>query len=221
MVKAIIFDFDGTILDTETPWFYAFRDAYKEHGVELTIDQYSECVGTNNNTFNPYEYLMTELGLPIDKEQFRLKIHADHSALLEKEVVREGILDYLKLAKDAGLRIGLASSSGKAWIDRHLEALGIAHYFEVICTADDVSQVKPDPELYVKAMEKLGVKPEETIAIEDSPNGARAAVAAGMSCVIVPNPLTQMLTFDQETRYIHAESLTKLDFQTLVGAHAG
>ncbi|MFF2889791.1 HAD family hydrolase [Paenibacillus sp. NPDC057967] len=221
MIKAMIFDFDGTILDTETPWFYAFRDAYKEHGVELTIDQYSECVGTNNHTFNPYEYLMTELGLQIDKEQFRLKIHDDHTTLLAKEVVREGILDYLELAKDAGLRIGLASSSGREWIDRHLDALGISHYFEVICTADDVSQVKPDPELYVKAMEKLGVAPEEAIAIEDSPNGARAAVAAGMSCVIVPNPLTQMLTFDQEARYIYAESLAKLDFRSLVGVNAG
>ncbi|REK74355.1 HAD family hydrolase [Paenibacillus paeoniae] len=216
MIKAMIFDFDGTIIDTETPWFYAFRDAYKEHGVELTSEQYSQCVGTHNHTFNPYKYLITELGLPVDEEKLRSKIHADHTALMEKEVVREGILDYLKLAKEAGLRIGLATSSDRSWIDRHLEALGIGHYFEVICTSDDVSQVKPDPELYVKAMEKLGVKPHEAIAIEDSPNGARAAAAAGMSCVIVPNSLTKLLSFDQEPGYIHAESLAKVDFAELV-----
>lgn len=216
MIKAIIFDFDGTIIDTETPWFYAFRDAYMEHGVELTPEQYSECVGTNEHTFDPYEHLMTELGLPIDKEEFRIKIHADHTALMEKETVREGVLEYLQLAKEAGLRIGLASSSERSWIDRYLEVLGIGDYFEVICTADDVNRVKPDPELYLKAMEKLGVKPDEAIAIEDSPNGAKAAAAAGMSCLIVPNTLTKLFVFDQESCYIHAESLAKVDFAELV-----
>ena len=216
MMKAIVFDFDGTIIDTETPWYYALREAYSDYGEELSLEQYSLCIGTNLNTFNPYEYLITEKGLPINRDDFRAKIRNDHAALMSKQQIREGVLDYLRQAKEAGLRIGLASSSSRAWIDRHLDELGIRDYFEVIMTADDVTNVKPDPELYLKALEALGVVPEEAVAIEDSPNGARAAAAAGMSCIVVPNELTALLTFDKNANYIHAASLTHIDFCDLV-----
>lgn len=216
MIKAIVFDFDGTIIDTETPWYYAFRDAYKEYGVELTLEQYSQCVGTNIYTFNPYEYLMTEKGLPIDKDEFRARIHDDHAVLMGKQQIRDGVLDYLNQAKEAGLRIGLASSSARFWIDKHLDELGIRDYFEVIKTADDVTNVKPDPELYLQALDALGVSPGEAVAVEDSPNGARAAAVAGMSCVVVPNELTGMLEFGQSESYIHAVSLTHIDFDSLL-----
>lgn len=216
MIKAIIFDFDGTILDTETPWYYALREAYKEYGVELPLELYSQCVGTSNNTFNPYEYLMTEKGLPIDKDEFRNRIKRDHAQLMSKQQVREGVLELLNQAKEAGLRVGLASSSERSWIDRHLEQVGLKEYFEAIKTSDDVTNVKPDPELYLRALDALGVAPEEAVAIEDSPNGARAAVAAGMTCIVVPNELTGLLAFDQNTSYIQVASLTDIDFDTLV-----
>ncbi|HTG70886.1 MAG TPA: HAD family hydrolase [Candidatus Udaeobacter sp.] len=216
MIKAIIFDFDGTIIDTETAWYNAFHEAYKEHGVELTLEQYSGCIGTSLHTFNPYEYLMTDLKLPIDKQAFRESVHLQHSELMRREEVRSGILDYLNFAQASGLKIGLASSSDRAWIDRHLEQLDIAHYFECIRTADDVAKVKPDPELYKQALAGLGVEASEAIAIEDSPNGARAASAAGMSCIIVPNTITKSLAFDKSDRYYHAESLAHIDFHEMV-----
>jgi putative hydrolase of the HAD superfamily len=216
MIKAIIFDFDGTIIDTETAWYHAFRDAYKEHGVELTLEQYSGCIGTSLHTFNPYEYLMTDLNLPIDKRAFRELVHLQHSELMRSEQVRSGILDYLKDAQESGLKIGLASSSARAWIDKYLEQLEIAHYFECIRTADDVVKVKPDPELYRQTLAGLGVEASEAVAIEDSPNGARAASAAGMSCIVVPNAITKSLTFDKSDRYYHAESLAHIDFHEMV-----
>ncbi|MFD0959837.1 HAD family hydrolase [Paenibacillus chungangensis] len=212
MIKAIIFDFDGTIIDTETPWYYAFRNAYEEHGVELSLEQYSECVGTSHHAFNPYEYLMTELNLPIDKEEFHRRIHNDHARLMEQQGIREGVLEYLEAAKAAGMRIGLASSSRRKWIDRYLSQLKLADCFEVICTADDVDQVKPDPALYKMAVKGLGVKPEEAVAIEDSPNGAKAAVAAGLACIIVPNALTNLLQFDEAERCKYGQSLMDIDF---------
>ncbi|MGO4547594.1 HAD family hydrolase [Paenibacillus sp. 2TAB23] len=215
MIKAIIFDFDGTIIDTETAWYHAFRDAYLEHGVELTLEQYSGCIGTSLHTFNPYEYLMTDLKLAIDKDSFRDSVHVQHTNLMQSERVRSGILDYLKDAKDSGMKIGLASSSPRAWIDKYLEQLELGHYFEAIRTADDVAKVKPDPELYVQTLTALGVEASEAIAIEDSPNGARAALAAGMSCIIVPNAITKSLPFDQSDRYFHAESLSHIDFQMM------
>ncbi|WP_138754962.1 HAD family hydrolase [Paenibacillus sinopodophylli] len=215
MIKAIIFDFDGTIIDTETAWYHAFRDAYREHGVELTLEQYSGCIGTSLHTFNPYEYLMTDLKLPIDKDSFRDSVHDQHTALMQAEQIRTGIVDYLNDAQEAGIKIGLASSSPRAWIDKYLEQLELGHYFEVIRTADDVAQVKPNPELYLQTLTALGVEANEAVAIEDSPNGARAALAAGMSCIIVPNTITKSLPFDQSDRYYHAESLSHIDFQLM------
>lgn len=216
MIKAIIFDFDGTILDTETAWYNAFRDAYKEHGVDLTLDLYSQCIGTSLHQFNPYEYLMTELKLPIDKQLFKQSVHAQHSALMDQEQIRPGILDYLKLAKQSGLKIGLASSSSLTWVEKYLDQLGIRDYFEYIRTSENVVHVKPDPELYIQALQGLDVDASEAIAIEDSPNGARAAAAAGMHCIVVPNAITKSLPFDEPNAYHQAECLTHIDFNKML-----
>ncbi|MHA7965186.1 HAD family hydrolase [Paenibacillus sp. CAU 1782] len=221
MIKALVFDFDGTIIDTETPWYYAFRERYKSHGVELTLEKYSQCVGTSLHQFNPYTYLMTEHGLPIDEEEFRAAVHRDHAEWMGKEQIRPGVINYLEAAKAAGLKIGLASSSKRDWIERHLAVLGIGHYFEFMATADDVAKVKPDPELYRLALAGLGVEPGEAVAIEDSPNGARAAAAAGMHCIIVPNELTKLLPFDEGSLNKHAESLADVNFDELVSKGCG
>lgn len=118
MIKALVFDFDVTIIDTETAWYLTFHDAYKEYGVELTLSMYAQCIGTSLHAFNPYEYLITELHLPIDGKVFRDSIHARHATLMETEVIRVGILDYLHAAKAKGFHIGLASSSKREWVDR-------------------------------------------------------------------------------------------------------
>lgn len=219
MIKAIIFDFDGTIIDTETAWYEAFREAYRTHDVELTLELYSQCIGTSLHSFNPYEYLVTHLNLPIDLDEFRSLVRSRHSLLMEKEAVRPGILEYLKQAKAHGLKIGLASSSERAWIDKYLNQLEIHSYFDCIRTANDVAKVKPDPELYQQTLACLGASPREAIAIEDSPNGARAAAAAGMYSVIIPNTITAALEFE-ESNY-RLESLMDLDFRHLIANPQG
>ncbi|MBW4082648.1 HAD family phosphatase [Paenibacillus sp. S150] len=214
MIKGIIFDFDGTIIDTETAWYTAFNEAYEEHGVELTLEQYSTCIGTSLNSFNPYEYLMTELNLDIDKQAFRTAVQARHSKLMELEAIRPGIQHYLDSAKEAGLRLGLASSSSLEWVEKYLEQLGIRDYFDCIRTSDHVQKVKPDPELYNQALSCLGLAPDEAVAIEDSPNGSRAAAAAGMHCVVIPNEITSFLDFD--VPHHKTDSLSELDFDQLI-----
>ncbi|WP_223068195.1 HAD family hydrolase [Paenibacillus caui] len=214
MIKGLIFDFDGTIIDTETAWYHAFREAYKEHGVELTLEQYSTCIGTSLNNFNPYEYLMTDLNLPLDKDEFRKAIHRRHSELMEMETIRPGIQHFLDSAKTAGLKLGLASSSSREWVDKHLNLLGIYDYFECIRTADDVENVKPDPELYNQALSCLGLEPDEAVAIEDSPNGSKAAAAAGMHCVVIPNEITRFLDFT--TPHYKTDCLSNLNFDHVV-----
>nr|WP_237691068.1 HAD family hydrolase [Paenibacillus caui] len=218
-IKAIIFDFDGTIIDTETAWYNAFRDAYKKHGVELTLEQYSQCIGTSLGAFNPHEYLVTELNLPIDLESFRENVQSHHSALMEKEKIRPGILDYLKLAKAAGLKIGLASSSDRAWIDKYLNQLGIRDYFDCIRTKDDVKAVKPDPELYLQTIECLGVQADEALAIEDSPNGSKAALAAGLYTLVSPNAITRNLEFPDTHHRV--ECFSKLDLREVLATPKG
>jgi putative hydrolase of the HAD superfamily len=178
MLKAIVFDFDGTIIDTETAWYTVFKEAYAHYGVALSLEMYAKCLGTNLQAFNPYTYLVTS-----------------HAQLMEKETLRPGILTLLQQAKEASLQIGLASSSSRQWIDQYVDKLGIQDFFDCYCTADTVTNVKPDPELYLQALKQLGVKGKEAIAIEDSPNGAQAAVAAGLYTVVIPNAITKQLPF--------------------------
>lgn len=214
MIKALIFDFDGTIIDTETAWFVAFQEAYKEHGVELTRELYSQCIGTSLNIFDPYEYLITEKNIPLDREAFRSTIHQRHTNLMENEKIRPGVLEYLDAAKEAGLRIGLASSSSLKWVEKYLDQLHIREYFECIRTSDHVTHVKPDPELYIQTLACLQVKADEAIAIEDSLHGARAAAAAGMHCVVTPNEITSFMEFDPAFHRVN--SLSDVDFVQLV-----
>ena len=195
MIKAVIFDFDGTIIDTETAWYKVFKDAYEKYGIDLTLATYSQCLGTSLHTFNPYTHLSTHHAIPIDLDEFRAMILQNYEKLIEQESMRPGILNLLQEAKAAGLKIGLASSSHRDWIDKFVEKLSIRDYFECYCTADTVTKVKPDPELYFQALEQLGVKSNEAIPIEDSPNGARAAVAAGLHTVVIKNTLTKKLPF--------------------------
>ena len=134
--------------------------------------------------------------------------------MMKKEPIRPGILAYLQTAKAAGIKIGLATSSDRAWIDKYVNLLGIGQYFDCYCTADTVKNVKPDPALYLQALDKLNVSANEAIAIEDSPNGARAAVAAGLHTVVIKNKITKQLPFSSGHHTIH--SLESFELQDLI-----
>jgi HAD superfamily hydrolase (TIGR01509 family) len=124
------------------------------------------------------------------------------------------VIAYLEAAKEMGLKIGLASSSTRSWVTGHLERIGLLHYFETVKTSDDVEQVKPNPALYLEAAKALGVKPEEAVAFEDSLNGAKAAKAAGMYCVVIPNPVTKHMNFEETDLVL--ESLAEKELHQLL-----
>lgn len=197
MMRAVIFDFDGLILDTESTEFTAFQHIFATHGLELPFDVWKACIGTDSSAFNPFVYLEQCLGRSIDHESIRELRARKVSELTAGLQPLPGVEDNLKRARELGLRIGLASSSPYVWVSGYLQKLGLIDYFECIRTADNVARVKPDPELYVQALSCLGVEPHEAIAFEDSPNGALAAKRAGMHCVAVPNKLTQQLVFGE------------------------
>ncbi|MGI2293382.1 HAD family hydrolase [Paenibacillus sp. GXUN7292] len=196
MIKALIFDFDGTIVDTETPWYYAYRDLYSSYNVDLPLEVWGQCVGTGFEAFNPHINLEEQTKRSFDHKQLEAFTAEKHNEYMVKQTLRPGIENYLAAAKQAGLRLAIASSSHRHWIEKYLTAFNIGHYFEFIASADDVEKVKPNPELYLKALEWLQIKPAEAIAFEDSRHGLFAAKCAGIKTVVTPNEVTSYMTFE-------------------------
>ncbi|WJH34315.1 HAD family hydrolase [Paenibacillus sp. CC-CFT747] len=209
MIEAVVFDFDGLILDTETNEFASFQELFKEHGAELTLEVWGSVVGTNG--FDTYAHLDECVGRPVDRETARARRKERFQSLMETEDIRPGVREYLESARRLGLRIGLASSSRLDWVTGYLDRYGLTSYFECIQTADHVEKVKPDPALYRQVLEQLGVAPERALAFEDSPNGALAAKRAGMKVVTVPNPLTCRLVFGEVDRTLGSMSEISLE----------
>ncbi|MFC6591977.1 HAD family hydrolase [Deinococcus lacus] len=191
-LRAIVFDFDGTIFDTESREFWHWQQLYRDHGRELQLSDWQSGIGTWG-AFDPW------LGLPPEVQENRSQVQADlHSRLmadLSEQDLRPGVRDLLGEIGRSGLRLGLATSSGREWVTRWLSAHGLQGTFEVMTTQDDVRRVKPDPELYALAVERLGLHPAECLAVEDSLNGATAAVAAGLRVAVVPNEVTATQPF--------------------------
>jgi HAD superfamily hydrolase (TIGR01509 family) len=212
-VRALLFDFDGLILDTETPSFGSWRELYREHGQELTLERWSAAVGTIGG-FDPVAHL-EELAGPIDRDAVLPRRQARDLELCDVEELRPGVLDYLEEARRRGLSTAIVSSSSRSWVDRHLARLERSEHFDDIVTADgDVSRAKPLPVLYLEALERLGVRSDEAVAFEDSPNGVRAAKAAGIFCVAVPNGVTASLGLDEADLVV--ASLADLPFDRLL-----
>ncbi len=196
MIQALIFDFDGLILDTEMSSFQTWQEIYEEHDCELPFSTWAICIGGSAELFDPFEYLEQQIGRPVLREEIRLRRRLRHVQIVEEQPVLPGVEDYMLSAKRLGLKIGLASSSRHEWVDSHLTRLGLIDYFDSIKCFDDVKQSKPDPELYLAVLDALGVHGHEAIALEDSPNGVSAAQQAGIYCVAVPNPVTRQLPLE-------------------------
>ncbi|MGO4542778.1 HAD family hydrolase [Paenibacillus sp. 2TAB19] len=211
MIKALIFDFDGTIIDTETPWYFAFQEVYGSYGVELPLELWGKCIGTTFAEFDPYEYLGQCLNKPIDRDDITTKSKEYYKKHMDKQVLREGVIDYLSLARNKGLRTAIASSSSLEWIHKYMDKYDLIDRFDFVIARDHVNQVKPSPELYLKAIELLGIEPTEAIAIEDSLNGLRAAKAAGLYCVVTPNEVTKAMKFESYDMRVDSLSQISLD----------
>ncbi|MFM1651579.1 HAD family hydrolase [Brevibacillus sp. B_LB10_24] len=195
MIKAVIFDFDGLIFDTETFVLQAFEEMYDEYQVNFPKEAWNQSIGTSL-AFDPYEALLLRQPTA-SKEELKAEYERRYQSIREGKLPREGVIEYLQRAKQLNLKIAIASSSPRSWIDEHVSILAISQYFDFICTADDVEQIKPDPELYQKVLHYFDIQPHEAIVFEDSPNGSLAAIRAGIPCVIVPNETTRLLVFDE------------------------
>jgi HAD superfamily hydrolase (TIGR01509 family) len=190
-IRAFLFDFDGLILDTETASRAGWEWLYERHGQELPADKWATVVGTHG-VWDPMAHLEELVGESLERETLNEERHTHELSLIEAEELRPGIADYLAEAERRGLRRAIVSSASRRWIDMHLARLERAGGWDAIVTADrDSTRAKPSPAMYLEALDLLDVDAAEAIAFEDSPNGVRAAKAAGIFCVAVPNAVTR------------------------------
>ena len=207
-VRAFLFDFDGLILDTETASRAGWAWLYREHGHELPPEKWALMVGTVDG-WDPMSHLETLVGEPLEAEALNERRYAHELSLLEAEELRPGIAEYLAAAQRHGLKRAIVSSASRRWIDLHLARLERAIGWDAIVTADhDAERAKPRPTLYLEALDLLGVSPDEAVVFEDSPNGIRAAKAAGIFVVGIPNAVTRELGLDEADLVV--ESLADL-----------
>lgn len=191
---AVIFDFDGLIIDSETPIFEIWAGIFRDHGGSLEMADWRHALGTHNG-FDPYAELARQTGVALLREQWAPRIRDEHWRRCEAEPLRPGVADRLAEARALGLATAVATSSGRDWVGPWLDRHALSALIDAVCTRDDVTRVKPAPDLFLLAAGRLGVEPARSVVFEDTPNGIAAARAAGMRAVAVPGPLTRALVF--------------------------
>jgi HAD superfamily hydrolase (TIGR01509 family) len=219
-VGAIVFDFDGLILDTETAEYESISHVFARHGVEFSLDLWRSFIGT---TDHPHwtEVLSDQVGAAVDVEAVRADRRRHNGALIAELEVLPGIVDLLDAARAERVPVAVASSSPREWVEPHLERIGLLDRFATVCARDDVAMGKPAPDLYELAVSRLGVDASGAVAIEDSINGCRAARAAGLAVVAVPSPFLVGLDFATADLVVGSASELGLDvLSDLVGTRS-
>ncbi len=207
MITALIFDFDGLIIDTETPALLTWQKVYRDYEQELTLEMWQHALGRRGGEgFKPLEHLTTLVGNIFDADEVREKRWQHKMELCDQETIRPGVLAIIAAAQSQGLTCVVASSSGREWVEGWLNKHDLMKHFAFTKTGDDVENVKPAPDIFLSVAKQLNLQAQNCLVFEDSPNGTLAALNAGMPCVVVTNPVTEGLEFPQ-----HALNLKQMD----------
>ena len=216
-IKALIFDFDGLILDTETPEYQVWQSIYREYGFELPHDEWGKIIGGYGiSNFDAAKHLALLSQGGLDSVSLRDRHRSESHVLTLAQTVLPGVMDYIHEAKQLDLKLAIASSSPHSWVDTHAKRLSIFDYFDKVICADDVAagRTKPNPDLFLLALDQLKVRKDEAMVFEDSPNGVKAAKSAGIFVVAVPNLVTSLLSI--ENANLTLTSLTDLSVHQLL-----
>ena len=216
-IKSLIFDFDGLILDTETTIIDVWKTIYTEYGVDYPLELGLQTVGGwGASTFDEAVYLQQLVGDSLDVDALHLRHRNECIRRFLGQPVLDGVMDYLTDAQRLNLRLAVASSSKHSWVDPQLARLGLIRYFEKVICGDDVppGRTKPNPDIFLRALDELQMDANEAIAFEDSPNGVKAAQAAGIYVVAVPNPTTSLMKM--EGADLTLKSLSSLSLEDLL-----
>jgi HAD superfamily hydrolase (TIGR01509 family) len=195
-IDALVFDFDGLILDTEWPEFATVRDEFGEHGVELLLDDWQDIVGRADHR-HWFDWLEAEVGRSLDRDAVIARRRVRHEQLIAEEAIRPGVVELLDEAEAHGVPVAVASSSSDEWVSGHLDRLGVLDRFAAVRCRDHVERAKPFPDLFLAAVTALDADPQRSVAFEDSHHGCSAAKAAGLVCVVAPNDVTRGAAFER------------------------
>lgn len=215
----LIFDFDGLILDTEVSVYESWRSAYRAHGFDLSVEKWGVCIGTGENVLDPYSDLESLTGRALDREELLREHRRRVNEVLEHSEPMPGVVRVLDEADRLGLRLGVASSSPAAWVQGHLARLGLLERFHAVRTRDDVAHTKPDPELFLRVLDDLGLAAHQAVVFEDSSNGILGAKNAGLYTIAVPNAITRHLDLSRADKMV--ESLEAVRVEELLESLAG
>ncbi|HEX6488682.1 MAG TPA: HAD-IA family hydrolase [Candidatus Dormibacteraeota bacterium] len=214
-LQAVVFDFDGLIVDTETPLFTTWAEFFREHGHELELERFTDVIGSADH-FDPVLHLEGLVGAFDDREAVRERIRERYYEKVWLQDPLPGVVEAVSQAQALALGLGVASSSRRPWIEQHLERLGLRSAFACLACREDPPGLrgKPHPDVYEAVLLCLGVEPAAALAIEDSPNGIRAAKTAGLRCLAVPNGLTAHLDLSEADAL--AASLTEVSLDAFL-----
>ena len=214
VLKAIFLDFDGTLWDSEDASFRSWQETYAEFGLTLSLEDFAPVIGTVGGV-DLLSELQRRARRPVDREVVGERRRRRKLELLQSASPRPGVLDYLRDAKELGLAVAIVSTDDTEWITQGLSIRGLLEAWDFIeCADGDVSRAKPSPTLYLSALERRGIAPTQAIAIEDSPNGIRAAKRARIYTLAVPNKTTRLLDASEADRVVM--SLEELPLRQLV-----
>ncbi len=217
-MRALIFDFDGLIVDTESAIYEAWRELYLYHGHDLPLETYVQCVGSTFGHYDPMAALESLTGGPVAWHEVLPRKDARIRELQHGLDTMPGVRELLLEAERQGVPCAVASSSQASHVFGWLDRVGIRDAFALIRTRDQVQHAKPAPDLFLAAADGLGLSAGETVVLEDSLNGLRASQAAGAPCVIVPSPVTRGSDFTGAAALM--DSLAGVTPDMLRGIHA-
>ena len=214
-LKGLIFDFDGLIIDTETPAYVGLKRVYAKYGLELKETTFGKIVGTDDNDeFHPYHSLAKTLpDGSLSHEAFEAMYDIEKEREYEAMIVLPGVREMIAEARRRGLKTAIASSSHSTWVKGYLPKFGLQDSFDEIITCELVKNVKPEPDLFLLAQSKLGFAKDEVVIFEDSFNGVIAANRAGIHVVLIPNPVTIHLPIKGES--LRVASMADLTLERL------
>ncbi len=202
--QAVLFDFDGVLVDTEWAIYQAWLRTFLAHGHDLPLDIYTRCIGTDFATWSPKIHLEDLTGQAFDWHDLDAQRQQEIMAELNGAGPMHGANTLLAELAVMKIPTAVVSSSSHDWVDGWLNKLGLRENFLTTVCRGDAPRIKPAPDLFIEAAKRLNLPPQDCLVIEDSLNGLKAAKAAGMSVWIVPNRVTQSLDFSAADQVFHS-----------------